>query len=199
MADKSDTRSQEYERLTSCSPRPLTAPVTLNDLFATIANTTGRPMSPLSKRQIPNESDLAWAAGFFDGEGCVHIARHTYGMNSTRRPTYRLRVTVAQTRLAPLHEFEWIVGFTGSIASPNPTKKQTRICYALNFDGVTAYTVLERLSEFLRRKQPQALLAKEFREQCEIHRHPGPGGQTERIWGLRRWYYERMRMLNKEG
>jgi hypothetical protein len=171
----------------------------LNDLFADSASAKVRPMSPLSKRETPNEADVAWAAGFFDGEGCVHIARQTYGKQSSRRPTYRLAVSVSQTRLATLHEFEWAVGFTGTYGKPKPTKKQTRMCYALNYHGVTAYKVLERLSEFLRRKEPQAQLAKEFRAECKIHVHPGPNGQTEKIWRLRRWYYERMRMLNKEG
>lgn len=170
-----------------------------DEMIAAIANPKRRTLSPISKREVPDAEDLAWAAGLFDGEGCVHIARHTYGKNTTRRPTYRLRVTVCQSRLAVLREFEWAVGLNGTYAHPKPTKKQNRVCHALNYDGLAAYAVLERLTSKLRRKLQQARLAKEFRKDCAIHEHPGPQGQPESVWELRRWYYERMRMLNLEG
>lgn len=169
------------------------------EMIATIPNPQRRALSPVSKRDVATEADLAWAAGLFDGEGCVHIACARYSPQSKRRPTYRLRVTVCQSRLAVLREFEWAVGLNGTYSSPKPTKLQNRVCHSLNYDGLAAYAVLERLVEFLRRKMPQARLAKEFRKDCAIHVHPGPEGQPESVWELRRWYYERMRILNQEG
>lgn len=158
-----------------------------------------RVLSPYTKRAFQTDADMAWAAGLFDGEGCVHIAKQTYGKKTGRQPTYRLRVSVHQTRLAVLHEFEWAVGLCGTYPRQTVTNKQRRVCHALVYDGVTAFKLLERMSEFLRRKAPQARLAKEFRRECAVHVHPGPNGHDKSIWDLRRWYYAQMRLLNKEG
>lgn len=163
------------------------------------ATPTQRVLSPYTKRAFQTDADMAWAAGLFDGEGCVHIAKQTYGKKTGRQPTYRLRVSVHQTRLAVLHEFEWAVGLCGTYPRQTVTNKQRRVCHALVYDGVTAFKLLERMSEFLRRKAPQARLAKEFRRECAVHVHPGPNGHDKRIWDLRRWYYAQMRLLNKEG
>lgn len=158
-----------------------------------------RVLSPYSKRAYQTDADMGWAAGLFDGEGCVHIAKQTYAKQTGRQPTYRLRVSVHQTRLAVLHEFEWAVGLRGTYPRQTVTNKQRRVCHALVYDGVTAFTLLERMGEFLRRKAPQARLAQEFRRECAVHVHPGPNGHDKSIWELRRWYYSQMRLLNKEG
>lgn len=126
-----------------------------------------------------------------DGEGCIHIARQTYG-TSGRRPTYRLRLQITQNDETLLKEFEWSVGVEGRIYSPKPSRKQNKVCHSLNYDGVRAFAVLERLMAHLRRKKPQAELAAEFRAACDIHRHTGPKGCPEQVWDLRKWYYERM-------
>lgn len=153
-----------------------------------------RVLSPVSRRRVPGEADLGWAAGIMDGEGCIHIARQTYG-TSGRRPTYRLRLQITQNDETLLKEFEWSVGVAGRIYSPKPSRKQNKVCHTLNYDGTRAFTVLARLFEHLRRKRPQAALAVEFRDNCDIHRHTGPKGCSEAIWELRQWYYERMRDL----
>lgn len=156
------------------------------------AQTKGpRVLSPVSQRRHPGEADVGWAAGIMDGEGCILIARQTYG-KSGRRPTYRLRLQITQNDETLLKEFEWSVGVEGRIYSPKPSRKQNKVCHSLNYDGVRAFTVLERLIAHLRRKKPQAELAAEFRAACDIHRHTGPKGCPEQVWDLRQWYYERM-------
>lgn len=155
-----------------------------------------RMLSPFSQRRHSNEADVGWAAGVLDGEGCVHIARQTYGA-SGRRPTYRLRLYITQNDELLLKEFEWIVGVAGRLYSPKPTRKQNKTCHSLVFDGERAFTVLERLYEYLRRKKTQAALAVDFRERCDIHRHFGPNGCPESLWELREWYYERMSDLKR--
>lgn len=152
--------------------------------------------APVSGRKTPTRADVAWAAGLFDGEGCVHIACQTY---PNRRAVYRLRVSVSQVNAAVLREFGWAVGVPGRLYSPRPTKKQKRICHALVYDGVEAFLVLQILRDHLRRKQAQTDLARRFRDECDIHRHPGPKGLSEAVWALRRWFYDRMKQLNQEG
>jgi hypothetical protein len=157
---------------------------------------TARLLSPVSQRRHASDADLGWAAGVLDGEGCIHIARQTYG-TSGRRPTYRLRLQIAQNDEMLLKEFEWAVGVPGRLYSAKPTLKQNRTCHNLTYDGTKAFEVLERLYEHLRRKKPQAALAAEFRQRCDIHRHTGPRGCPPAVWELREWYYERMSDLKR--
>lgn len=47
--------------------------------------------------------DLAWAAGFFDGEGCVYIDKYFDKRYNVYR--YALRINVSQVDLKPLKKF----------------------------------------------------------------------------------------------
>lgn len=179
--------------------RPRVAPVSRAPRATVTADETLSPsaaLSPISQRRHACEADLGWAAGVMDGEGCIHIARQTYG-ETGRRPTYRLRLHISQNSEFLLREFAWAVGVAGRLYSPKPTRKQNRVCHSLVYDGIRAFVVLERLRQHLRRKKPEAELAAEFRAQCDIHRHPGPKGCPESIWELREWYYERMSGLKR--
>lgn len=168
---------------------------TIQEKLAQVINPTAWALSPMSQRRHPTEADIGWAAGILDGEGCVHIARQTY-RDPSRRPTYRLRLTIAQNQIDVLQEFEWIVGLRGSIRSPKPTKKQNRVCHYLNFDGMKAFVVLQKLKEHLRRKREHVKTAEDFRRECDIHVHPGPRGTPLEVWERREWYYNRMGLLN---
>src|SRR5437899_4078782 len=101
-----------------------------------------RKFSPITQRQYVDDADLGWAAGLMDGEGCVHIAKQTYGA-SGRRPTYRLRVYITQVDDSVLKEFEWIVGISGRLYGPKPKGKQNRTCHTLVYDGIKAFQILE--------------------------------------------------------
>lgn len=148
-------------------------------------------LSPISRKTVTTPLDRAWAAGFFDGEGCIHIARQTYGKTG-RRPTYRLRLDISQNNISVLQEFEWAVGVAGRHYTLKRTRKQNRSCYSLAYDGVAAFEVLERLIDMLRRKKCEAELAAEFRRECDIHTHFGPKGCPPDLWRLRATYYKKM-------
>lgn len=148
-------------------------------------------LSPISRKTVMTPLDRAWAAGFFDGEGCIHIARQTYGKTG-RRPTYRLRLDISQNNISVLQEFEWAVGVAGRHYTLKRTKKQNRSCHSLAYDGVAAFEVLERLIDMLRRKKCEAELAAEFRRECDIHTHFGPKGCPPELWRLRAAYYKKM-------
>lgn len=52
--------------------------------------------------------DIAWAAGFFDGEGCI---RNTHWTNKVNRNTrYGLQITITQKHREPLDRFQRIFG-----------------------------------------------------------------------------------------
>jgi len=154
-------------------------------------------MSPYDQRRDPKDTDRAWAAGLFDGEGCIYVARQTF-KDGRRRPNYRLSLNICQTHLQTLEEFEWAVGLQGNLASPKPQQKQNRVCYSLNYHGLAAIIVLHRLRQYLRRKGSQCQLAMDFQTQCEIHTHFGPKGCPEELWEMREWYFARMQSIKKD-
>lgn len=74
-----------------------------------------------------NREELAWAAGFFDGEG------HTKVMHPVRRygnkPTTRLQLSIAQVSKETLEKFKSAVGSLGKIYGPYGPYKQNQKPY----------------------------------------------------------------------
>src|SRR3990167_4045118 len=67
---------------------------------------------------LPSGSDcneVAWAAGFFDGEGCTYCSRDGRARS----------LSIAQNEAGPLHRFQRAVG-AGSVTGPYNAVRQTR-------------------------------------------------------------------------
>jgi hypothetical protein len=62
---------------------------------------------------VPNREQLAWAAGFFDGEGWVGIVQYS----CQGRKYTRISAHVAQTNLSILHRFQTTIG-RGTVNGP---------------------------------------------------------------------------------
>lgn len=144
--------------------------------------------------QTASVADLAWAAGFMDGEGCISIARQIY-TDSTRRATFRLRVDITQNHLKVLRHFERAVGVQGRIYEVKRAGSQNRDSYHLGYDGDRGFDVVERLLPYLQRKQHEAEAVLEFRRTCELSRHFGRNGCPEQIWKLRERFYRKLQAL----
>ena len=138
--------------------------------------------------------ELAWAAGFMDGEGCISIARQTY-TDAARRATFRIRVDITQNHLKVLRYFEKAAGVKGRMYEVKRDASQNRDCYHLAYDGDRAFEVIERLLPYLQRKQHEAKAALEFRAHCQLNRHFGRHGCPESIWKLREGYYRKLQAL----
>jgi|SRR6185369_7056743 len=136
---------------------------------------------------------LAYQAGVFDSEGCVHIAKQWIGERP--RPSYRLRLDISQNYLRMLVDFQREVGIEGRIYEVARTVSQNRTCYSLRYDGAAASRVLERLQPYLRRKELEAQVAQEFVRETQISRHFGPKGAPPEIWRRRRYYYNKLRSM----
>lgn len=85
--------------------------------------------------------ELAWAAGFFDGEGYVGAIRRDcpQGINT------RLLLSIAQTCPDPLMRFRAAVGNAGNVTGPykrtnTPTRKMMWSFSASSFEDVQAIT-----------------------------------------------------------
>jgi len=94
---------------------------------------------------------LGYAAGFFDGEGCVSIHN------------YNLVVRINQVRREVLDELTKAYG--GSVISMSPPRKSThRQCYAWSLYGQKAYEFLKKLLPFLIVKENEVAYAIQFWE-----------------------------------
>lgn len=94
----------------------------------------------MQERQTNRREELAWAAGFFDGEGCVSNSRTTNGKI--------LRLIVTQTNLATLERFRNAVFGLGRIGGPRQVKNY-KPCWNWNADGFyTAQAVMGLLWTF---------------------------------------------------
>ena len=107
-----------------------------------------------------NTHELAWAAGFFDGEGSTLIRRQS------RTP--QIAVQVAQTDPRVLERFKTAVGSLGNITGPyrskNARHKEKWSFSAASFEQAQA--ILAMLWKFLgpvKREQALAVL-REYRE-----------------------------------
>lgn len=137
---------------------------------------------------------LGWAAGFVDGEGCIHIARQRY-KGGSRRPNYQLRLSVAQSDRYVLEHFAQVIGVAHRIYATSMDAGMNRQPYCLVYTGPRALAVIEMLADYFVAKRQEAELALEFRDTCRLSEHAGPQGQSEAIWEARHDYYERMRAL----
>ncbi len=109
----------------------------------------------------PSAADLAWAAGFVDGEGCIHIVRQRY-KGQSRADSYNLAVHIGQNHRQTLQDFCIAVGIPAVIHPLRKTQKLRRQMFSLNFSGRKALELLARIEPHLRRKRREAQAAMEF-------------------------------------
>lgn len=96
-----------------------------------------------------------YLAGYFDGEGCIHI--HV--------KTFALHCSVASTKLDALEIFYEL--FHGNVRIlKRKLKKNHRIIYHWVVTSSQAEMFLERILPYLILKKKEAELALEFREKC---------------------------------
>lgn len=67
-----------------------------------------------------NREELAWSAGFFDGEGCTMLRRDRRPNDPTRKPTLNVGIAINQIDRRVLDRFLEAVG-TGTIRGPYKT------------------------------------------------------------------------------
>lgn len=117
--------------------------------------------------------DLAYAAGFFDGEGCIHM-----------RPNGQIHIDMTQYDTRPL---QYIQEATGSILRFRKNGKEYRLKTS-NRELVVKF--LKLVLPYLVLKREQAQLAIEFIESKLRGRIHEPN--------IREQYYERMKSLKRD-
>lgn len=136
---------------------------------------------------------LAWAAGFIDGEGCIHIAKQRY--RSGRADTYRLGVQISQNDRTVLEYLQQAVGIDARIYRVKRAHNHRRQCYTLNFCGKAALALLLLLKNFLQRKRAEAQAALDFWREGRMGVHLGGRRLDPALVQVREHYFQLLKQL----
>lgn len=131
----------------------------VNATHVVLRNRKG-PMTPALKSSPlgsydANPRHLAWAAGLFDGDGCVHISKQT--QPGRKHPTYRLCLSLVQNCITTAQRFQEILGLQAHLTAMQRTSKQNRVVYDVRFDGIHAFRALQLMQPDLFRKLIEVL------------------------------------------
>jgi hypothetical protein len=109
---------------------------------------------------------LAWAAGFFDGEGCVLVSERF--SKSGGESSFQLYVTVTQQDTAALYEIQ--ERFGGSVTPDKAAlkgygrKKGTFLVWRWKSTSIVAYNFLKAIEPYSIVKAPQIAIALKWPE-----------------------------------
>ncbi len=138
--------------------------------------------------------DLAWAAGFTDGEGCISAVWQKY--QPPRRPSLRVRFSIAQNDRQVLEHLQRIISApTGAIYAVQRTLEQNRQGYVLAYDGPGALFAIERLRPFLVRKRLEADACMELKIAGRLGVRPGPKGFPPSVVKAREFWFKKLQAL----
>lgn len=103
------------------------------------------------------ETDLAWAAGFIDGEGCIALRRQVGRQKGVEYTCYALRLSVTNTDLRCLERLKAM--FAGSInRATHANRPQNKPCWTWYCSSANAERALCELLPYLLSKREQAEL-----------------------------------------
>lgn len=106
---------------------------------------------------MTREQQIVWAAGFFDGEGCICSVKATKDSKSRL-----LKVAVVNTHRGSVERFVELFG--GHVIEKRPQKIHHKQQYCWWASARKAERMLRELAPFLLVKQPQAKLAIAMRD-----------------------------------
>jgi hypothetical protein len=130
------------------------------------------------------ETELAWLAGFVDGEGCVRIARDKNKAGRSTPYTYYLSVQISQKDPTVLRRIKETWG--GTMWCKNPERNGGVWNYHIK--ARKAQALLEAILPHLVLKREQAEMALAFQERRLSHPGPVQSDRTlddEDYWALR--------------
>lgn len=137
-------------------------------------------------------ADLAWAAGFVDGEGCISVVEQ---QKPNQRSTHRVRFQVVQNSLPVLEHLNGVLGRIGRIYSLRRTAEHNRQLYTLILDGWKAVAVVAYLAPYLVRKKHEAEVLLDSLAECWFGIHPGPDGFPQHVRASRRRLEKKLQKL----
>jgi hypothetical protein len=154
------------------------------------ADVHGDFAGPLSYQRFV---DIVWAAGFADGEACIHISKTQ--IRGRAHPTYRLVVSITQNHLGSLRRFARALNLPERFYDVKRTGSMNRDAMTFVVGDRQAYKALHLLLPYLTRKAPEAKKAIEAYEVGRMAVHPGPKGHAPQVWKAREGYYRKLRSM----
>lgn len=124
----------------------------------------------MTKQNEPSQVDCAYAAGFFDGEGCILLRRHQ--MRRCRSKLFTMTVGICQDDPQPL---VWMQNRWGGFVRPRLIRSSGRTAHDLFLHSEYAAVFLRDVLPYLIVKRDQATLALELR--AALH-NPGSVGYS---------------------
>lgn len=107
------------------------------------------------------KTDLAYAAGIFDGEGCIGIEKQVRA--NRRNPHYKLRATVVNTDMWLCEWLRFAFGGTVQERKSHPSHIKDQWAWVIYNSGATDF--LKLILPYMNLKRPQAELAIKFQNQ----------------------------------
>lgn len=157
---------------------PTHAPTLTTEPFVEAMMAT-KPISVVSPISEAPDPVVIWAAGFFDGEGCVTVPFYRRGKGGPlAREQYGLQVTVTQNRVDPLNLFLRWGGRVTRMTSPKD-KKLIRPVLRWICEGSTALAFLEDVEPWLVVKAPLVPLARELQATMRLGARRTPAETAE--------------------
>jgi len=136
-----------------------------------------------------SEADLAYAAGFIDGEGHISILKHTHSRG--RVVAYRLRVGVTNTNKGVVEWFSRCFG--GLVHQRRKIPSHYKIRYDCTLYASHACQFLKKIQPYLKIKKERAAIAIRFGER----RHLGERTDMEKT--MDNADFELFKALNARG
>lgn len=147
---------------------------------------------------MTDEQLICWAAGFFDGEGCINLSKQT-GKNTRKDGrawmSYGLGVSICQRDPRPLETFHTLFG---GHFYPYVVKGQTYYRWHTWSQG--ALHVLEVLKPFMILKAERAVVAMDFQKSMTLwNKDYGRRGYPDWVREKLEDFFVQMRTFNKRG
>jgi len=137
-----------------------------------------------------NKTDLAYAAGLFDGEGCVFIS------NQNHPNSYILKVEVNMT---DENSIRWLhKTFGGHFNYNKKSNPRQKLQYRWTASGKDMANFIKLTLPFIRLKKERFELAILYYETISIS-HPCKGGISKETAILRKSIFNRIKKLNHRG
>jgi hypothetical protein len=142
---------------------------------------------------LKEQIDIAWAAGFVDGEGCLHIGKQKY--DHGRKVYYRLRLHVSQNNYEVLAKLKATLAIHANIIAIKRTHETNKQVYTLNYDGKHAYKAIMKLRPYLVRKRFEADAAHDFWVEGKLEQKTGRKPVKVELMEIRERGYKKLQKL----
>lgn len=148
------------------------------------------------------EIKLSYFAGLIDGEGCIRIAKSTYGLRKRKDvfcPTYHERLQIRMTDEAAIKSL--VKFFGGTYYKERSYTKINKPLYVFNVNDKKAFEIIKEVYPYLKIKTKQSKLIFKLRDSKnspEARRRGGPKGRRmpEPVIKYREGLFQQCKKLN---